>query len=606
MGITLDNNYCDSMFKNANKTDYQYPASSVRMVKGKWYVTISVPAHMRHLLSNRKNLRLSTGTTDLRVAQRMEHDLAQQIYDKFDAAQQQTEQVSISKTDEYAIRAITDVATAFKYNRGEIPVLAPSTEYAALNKMKVTLESFVQANEDDLPDRMRKLDAAWKVTDEAKKNGIKLSLKVDLLDPLPIEALVPPVETVENKEWLKKKQGALAAHETVFSTKKDFLLQAYNTTIVDSYWQDLLTEAAKIQNLPEPTFDRISGTVLVDVNGEWFPEETVSFFQKAAAKRGLLLKQEAQPVERSRRIRPRATLTISSVMDEYLVDMRLKQDSLDTQRKLKRWAKKFLDMMGDMEIAKIKPAHGFEYITKVLSEYPTQANKTLKDYLWGVQNLLKFCRERGYIDINPFVNLDISKYGKASEETLPYSNEEIKIILAHDWKPQERLLLSILATTGMRPSEAGNMTWERFNDTEHKGIRFLSTLDTDTEQVRVKNQSSKRQVPLHPDLVLPKKGAGRLFDYKKDEDGRCSTDIAHEINPILEQLVPHPNKSLRSFRKTFKITMRDAGVGEEVHDAITGHRQGDTTGRKNYGGMGLKVKFKAISKLDISFLGSTV
>ena len=113
-------------------------------------------------------------------------------------------------------------------------------------------------------------------------------------------------------------------------------------------------------------------------------------------------------------------------------------------------------------------------------------------------------------------------------------------------------------------------------------------------------------LPLHPDLVFPQKGAGRLFDYKKDEDGRCSTDIAHDINPILEQLVSHPNKSLRSFRKTFKIMMRDAGVGEEVHDAITGHRQGDTTGQKSYGGMGLKVKFKAISKLDISFLGSTV
>ena len=48
------------------------------------------------------------------------------------------------------------------------------------------------------------------------------------------------------------------------------------------------------------------------------------------------------------------------------------------------------------------------------------------------------------------------------------------------------------------------------------------------------------------------------------------------------------------------------GVGEEVHDAITGHSQTTRTGRKNYGGMGLKVKFKAISKLDISFLGSTV
>ena len=169
MDNTLDNTIVVPMFRNANKPNYQYPASSVKLIKGKWYVIVSIPAHMRQLFRNQRNLRLSTGTNDLKLAQRMQHDLAQQIYDKFDAAQQQTEQVSISKTDEYAIRAITDVATAFKYNRGEIPVLAPSTEYAALNKMKVTLESFVQANEDDLPDRMRKLDAAWKVTDEAKK-----------------------------------------------------------------------------------------------------------------------------------------------------------------------------------------------------------------------------------------------------------------------------------------------------------------------------------------------------------------------------------------------------------------------------------------------------
>jgi integrase len=82
-----------------------------------------------------------------------------------------------------------------------------------------------------------------------------------------------------------------------------------------------------------------------------------------------------------------------------------------------------------------------------------------------------------------------------------------------------------MATTGMKPTEAGNMTWERFNDTEHEGIRYVTTKDSATEQVRVKNKGSKRDVPLHPDLVLPKKGAGRLFDYTKDEDGKCSTDI---------------------------------------------------------------------------------
>jgi integrase len=175
-------------------------------------------------------------------------------------------------------------------------------------------------------------------------------------------------------------------------------------------------------------------------------------------------------------------------------------------------------------------------------------------------------------------------------------------IFAYDWKPQERLLLSILATTGMRPSEAGNMTWERFNDTEHKGIRFFTTLDTETEQVRIKNKPSKRQVPLHPDLVLPEKSTGRLFNYSKDEDGRCSTSIAHIINPTLQKLVPHPYKSVRSFRRTFKNMMSDLGVREEVHDAITGHGENKTASRKHYGGGGFVQRFEAISKLDISFL----
>ena len=149
------------------------------------------------------------------------------------------------------------------------------------------------------------------------------------------------------------------------------------------------------------------------------------------------------------------------------------------------------------------------------------------------------------------------------------------------------------------------MTLERFNDTEHKGIRFLNTLDADTEQVRVKNQSSKRQLPLHPDLVLPEKSTGRLFYYVKDDVGRCSTDINYVVNPTLHELVPHPYKSVRSFRRTFKVMMRDLGVNEEMHDAITGHGENKTTSRSNYGGGGFKQWFEAIVKLGVSFLNKT-
>ena len=35
------------MFRNANKPDYQYPASSVKLIKGKWYVLVNTPARLR-------------------------------------------------------------------------------------------------------------------------------------------------------------------------------------------------------------------------------------------------------------------------------------------------------------------------------------------------------------------------------------------------------------------------------------------------------------------------------------------------------------------------------------------------------------------------------
>ena len=214
--------------------------------------------------------------------------------------------------------------------------------------------------------------------------------------------------------------------------------------------------------------------------------------------------------------------------------------------------------------------------------------------------------QRDYIQSNPFRDLDLKKVGQPPEETYPFEMSEMWAIFAHDWNPQDRLLLSILATTGLRPSEAGNLTWERFNDTEHEGIRYFTTLDTADEKVRVKNAGSKRLVPIHPDLQLPEPSTGRLFDYEKNEDGLSATEIGHQILPTLHSIVPHPNKSIRSFRKTFKRMCRDMGVGEEVHDAITGHAQTKSASRANYGGMGVPVMFKAVSKLDISFLSSTV
>jgi integrase len=546
---------------NANNNSYTYPVARLNHIKGKWYVLVSVPAHLRHLFPNQRDLRRSTGTDDESLAKRKQHALAQEIYDLFDQRKLEEKVKYFKVTDAFAVYAIFSLATVFKHRN--IPDLKPSTDYHILSVFKQSCDTYAgiifnQAVPEELPEL-------------AKLIGGDLSLE----------------ETRERINALNSTSQYSMADKGVAGR--------YVTEPVHTFWQDLLISAAREQGLPEPAVEPFTGPKadLAMIKGQ-------IHIDHPAMRR--LTNEPVEPISRPARVIPTEALTYSSVMSEYLEQVERDTPLNDTKRKKKRWAKQFLDVMGDLEITDIKPKHAYDYLDKILAENPKRSNKTLKDYIWGVQDLLKYCVQRDYVQSNPFRDLDLKKVGKPSEETYPFEVSELRAIFAHDWNPQDRLLLSVIATTGMRPSEAGNLTWERFNDTEHEGIRYFTTMDTADEKVRVKNAGSKRLVPIHPDLQLPEPSTGRLFDYEKNEDGLSATEIGHQILPVLRSIVPHPNKSIRSFRKTFKRMCRDAGVGEEVHDAITGHRQTAGASRANYGGMGVPVMFEAISRLEISFL----
>ena len=558
------------MFRNANNNSYTYPVARLNHIKGKWYVLVSVPAHLRHLVPNQRDLRRSTGTNDESFAKRKQHALAQEIYDLFDQRQREEKSEHVSVADAFATDAIIGLATVF--HQRNIPDLKPTTDYQLLSSLKQSCDIYadqvINAATDDELEHMRIMNDIAEVQQEFSGTGV-LTLVASTISE-------GPPYTLEQKVSAAR----------------------YRTEAVYNYWADLLILAAREQDLPEPSFDPFvrgpyDSVVLAD--GKIMSDLTLG---------QALPRQTFQPLSRPARIVPSEALTYSSVMPEYLERVERDTPLEDTKRKKKRWAKQFLDVMGNLEITDIKPKHAYDYLDRILAENPDRSNKTLRDYIWGVQDLLKYCVQRDYIQSNPFRDLDLKPYGEQSEQTYPFEMSELRAIFAHDWNPQDRLLLSILATTGMRPSETGNLTWERFDDTEHEGIRYFTTLDTADEKVRVKNSGSKRLVPIHPDLQLPERSTGRLFDYEKNEDGLSATEIGHQILPILHDIVPHPNKNIRSFRKTFKRMCRDSGVGEEVHDAITGHRQTASASRANYGGMGVPVMFEAISKLDVSFLNA--
>jgi integrase len=541
-----------------------YPAPSLIQHRGQFSVKVNIPVRLRPLFGNGSGTttdrRISTGTSDKFLAEALKYELANKIYDEFDKRQRAFEQRHFIIADTFALDAITGLALSFKHR--DIPALNETTEYKKLVSFKSSCDVYAKMILNDASDDQTE-DMMALISD----------------DILSAQQIVAKFKAISLGSSYTLKQKGLAGR--------------YRSEVVHTFWQDLLVIASREQGLSEHRLVPFEGLSdpLVLVDNEIFP--AVKILDRMAEK-------PLESIERVGRVTPQVVPTISSIMNGYLEDMKLKQKNRGTQAKLTRWSGKFLSVMGDVELTEIKPKHGYDYVRALLKEYPNRSNGTLKDDLWGVQNLLKYCVECGYLDANPFRGLDLSKYGAVAAETYPYSLEELKLIFAHDWEQSDRLLLSILATTGMRPSEVGNLTWERFNCTEYN-FRFVSTLDTADEKVKTKNAPSKREVPLHPELWLPPIAEGRLFNYTKDKDGLSSTSIAHKINPILDQIVPHPNKSVRSFRRTFKIAMRNLGVGEEVHDAITGHGK-PSASRQNYSGMSMQIKFDAIAKMDISFV----
>ena len=544
-----------------------YPQPRLVSRRGVFVVEVSIPVSIRYLFGNgsgtTSNRRKSTGTSDKVAASKMVIRLTNVIYREFDQKQIEHEQRHDKGTDAYAVGVITELAREFNYNNGDMPELVATTDYDRLLKMKDAFDSYTDLMVSKGPTEEQIFDF-FAVISGGMANTENLTDFLAQVNALPGGPKSGP-----------------------FTSAQAGLLAKHSTDVVQLYWQDLLTSAAMAQGRAAPTF----------------PDKPMMQIAKAGPFGALpvQLVVGGKPIERSRRVQSVGTLRVSSIRDEYFTQVERDYDKTNTKRKLIRGMDRFIELMGDPALQEIKTKTAYDYVDRQLEVRSDASTKSLKDYHWAVSQLLTFCVRKGYMDTNPFTGASLSKFGKESVSYQPYTNEDLYLIFKQDWEPQERLLLSILVTTGMRLTEAASLTWERYNDTELQGIRYFSLLDTNDEVVVVKNEGSYRQVPFHPDVILPAKGTGRLFDYTIDTNGLASSSAGNAINPTLKKLVPHKSKSAHSFRRTLKIMLRDADVSKEVNDFYTGHGAGDSAG-KNYGGVGLAKRYKAIASLKHPWL----
>ncbi len=62
-----------------------YPATSLAKNKGKYYVLLTIPVELREYFNGRKQLKRSTGTSDLGDAKRRQHKITSELYAQLEA-----------------------------------------------------------------------------------------------------------------------------------------------------------------------------------------------------------------------------------------------------------------------------------------------------------------------------------------------------------------------------------------------------------------------------------------------------------------------------------------------------------------------------------------
>ena len=197
---------------------------------------------------------------------------------------------------------------------------------------------------------------------------------------------------------------------------------------------------------------------------------------------------------------------------------------------------------------------------KLVAHYQGQGLKSAT-VLHKVQWLAAACNlaiKENRLRFNPFSGI-VPKADDA-EERLKFDDEDMRLIRANLDKLSEadRLLLTILATTGMRLSEAFQITSEQ----KERGIRFVI--------IGRKTKASKRRVPLPAKLLplLPATIKGPLFP---DDNAHAAST---RLNPFLRGIgITDPAKVVHSFRHRAQDRLRTAGCRIDIRWELLGHEK---------------------------------
>ena len=252
----------------------------------------------------------------------------------------------------------------------------------------------------------------------------------------------------------------------------------------------------------------------------------------------------------------------------------------------------FISWLGDTDIGNINKKSSGKYVSYLIQS-KNLASNTLSNITSDVGSLFRWAEARGYIDQNPFYNLQLPKSKKNVQGRRPWSNEEIIRFLQYDKIELNDFGASAIALySGMRLGEICELKKSDISEDcfhIHKG----------------KTSAASRVVPINSVL---KTVINKLFEKSKDgylitdispggDDNKRSWNFQKRLGRIRKDIKLPKGVVFHSLRNTFTTRMENLGIPRNHISQILGHEDGNMALDVYSGGLAIDPLRESINKL---------
>ncbi|HHF3020746.1 TPA: phage integrase SAM-like domain-containing protein [Vibrio diabolicus] len=191
----------------------------------------------------------------------------------------------------------------------------------------------------------------------------------------------------------------------------------------------------------------------------------------------------------------------SKTLDQFVESKRLEKVTNLTLKQLKQRNGDFLKFVEQLEGTSITSSVAMAYRDELLSR--GLSHKTLRDYLAAIKQFMNWCVVQELIATNPFAHIKLPSKSSSSHSHRPrWGLKELKRLFSsrtfNEQSLSFRWATKVIYFHGCRPSEACQLSVADIKISEP----FPTISFTDNgEQQHLKNAASKRQVPIHEDLL---------------------------------------------------------------------------------------------------------